>query len=116
MLLQDAIAVTRQNETLNDGVRNAMLAQMYMLSEEMPESRSYWKEAVASDPRNLNYRYEYTKTLLLNKDYDAAIRQAVLGQTLEPQSGRFKAIGQRIETQARRHQTRRQLDLSIRRN
>ncbi len=105
-LLQHALNVTRQNDQIGDAPRNAMLGQMYSLSGDLTASGKHWNEAVANDPRNLNYRYEYTRTLLLLKDYESALRQAILGQALEPQSDRFELLAKRIETEANRQQAR----------
>ena len=102
--LKNALEATRRNNLLEEGARNASMARMYFMSAELDASTTHWKAALANDRRNLNYRYEYAKSLLRCKDYEAALKQAVLGQTLEPQSTRFKALAERIETESIRHQ------------
>ena len=102
-LLKDALEVTRRNKLIDEGRRNALMARMSDLSGNSDAATNYWRIALANDRRNLNYRYEYAKSLLRCKDYEAAIKQAVLGQTLEPQSTRFKTLAERIETERVRH-------------
>ena len=102
-LLEGALEATRRNKLIDEGRRNAVMARISDLSGNSDDATEYWRTALANDRRNLNYRYEYAKSLLRCNDYEAAIKQAVLGQTLEPQSTRFKTLAERIETEKVRH-------------
>ncbi len=105
-LLEHSLQSARQNKMIDEGERHALLGRMYSLAADEKASREHWSAALEHDPRNLNYRYEYAKSLIRCKDYDTAIRQAVLGQTLEPGSNRFKVLADRIEREQVRHQAR----------
>ncbi|WP_442511239.1 O-antigen ligase family protein [Novipirellula sp. SH528] len=93
-----AIQAVQMNKTITEAKRHALLAQLTSLKSDHQTASDHWKQALSLDSRNLDYRFEYANSLYRCKNYDEAQKQAILGQTLEPERGRFKPLLEKIET------------------
>ncbi len=80
------------------GQRHAMVATLAGRLDKPEHSMNQWRKAVQADGTNATYRYEYCRSLLQQNQYDEAVQQARLGESL----GGDPAAFQRIDEQARR--------------
>ncbi|MFG0262155.1 MAG: O-antigen ligase family protein, partial [Novipirellula sp. JB048] len=82
----------RSDSTLTTGQQHAALAGIAEVLERHEWAVSHWSSAVKAEGKNADFRFRYCQSLLKQGDIAGAVKQASLGQSLEPESERFKNI------------------------
>lgn len=87
---RDSLALPILEELWAQGYRDVdicdYLAQVYIRTGRVEEAGSVYKEAIATNPDNFQFRYNYGTILLEANDFDAAIEQFVKAYEIDPES------------------------------
>ncbi len=95
-----------QSRSLDPGRAFSTLARLEQLLGNDSAAAEQWKLALQQRSRDAGYRLEYSRSLHRLGKNDEALRQAVLGQTLNPIDKRFERLAAEIRSEIR-EQTRR---------
>jgi hypothetical protein len=87
--------------SVDSGRTHATIAQIWQLLGDHDSAVSSWETALRADAHNAGYRLEYSQSLSRLGRNDEALKQAVLGQTLNPVDKRFERLTARIRQQIR---------------
>ena len=84
----DSLAVPLLEELWQEGNRSEEVAEYlsraYLKTGEKEKAKALYKEALATNPDNFNFRFQYGTILLQANEYDAAIEQLTEAHRLNP--------------------------------
>lgn len=91
----------RQSLTNDNDRSHATIAQIQFLLGDFEREAEHWKAALDHRRRDAHYRLRYSESLFRLGRNEEALRQAVLGKSLNPGDERFTKIAQMIRSEAR---------------
>ena len=90
--------------TLSQARQHALLAWLGTDLERDQSAIKHWSHAVAADKSNVDYRYQYCRSLMRDREFDEIFRQCSLGQALEPNGDRFRKIAETARSNIASHE------------
>ncbi len=86
----------RSNEAIESGNKHSTIARVEHMVGDFDSAVKHWELALRAQSREPSYRLEYSQSLRRLGKNDEALRQAVLGQTLNPVDKRFQRLAAQI--------------------
>lgn len=91
----------RSNEAIDSARKHATIARIESVRGEADAAVEEWETALRYSTRDANYRLEYSRSLQQAGRADEALKQSILGQTLNPVDKRFQHLISQLRQEIR---------------